>query len=180
MFKANFRTAYLQREVPEDAIVLGDMVVGEMVEVDAATDVLPAVYSKLKATTVSAAIEEASHIIAQSDMTMEYGHVPVEYQDYKYSSKVASTVDLTGALAPTGSGKFLGVFAKSADLPTTLTVGDTALVLEGANLVKYKATSTSAISKDTTSAYSIPLTAATKKVAAFRIIDAHDLNIVEA
>lgn len=179
MFKANFRTAYLQREVPEDAIVLGDMVVGEMVEADAATDVLPAIYSKLEATTVPAAIEEASHIIAQSDMTMEYGHVPVEYQDYKYSSKVASTVDLTGALAPTGSGKFLGVFAKAADLPSTLTVGDTALVLDGANLVKYKATSTSAISKDTTSPYSISLTAATKKVAAFRIIDAHDLNIVE-
>ena len=65
-------------------------------------------------------------------------------------------------------------------LMASIEIGDTALVLEGANLVKYKATSTSAISKDTTSAYSIPLTAATKKVAAFRIIDANDLNIVEA
>ena len=84
MFKANFRTAYLQREVPEDAIVLGDMVVGEMVEVDAATDVLPAVYSKLKATTVSAAIEEASHIIAQSDDSIREDQVCGDPE--KYSS----------------------------------------------------------------------------------------------
>ena len=30
-------------------------------------------------------------IVAQSDMTMEYGHVPVEYRDYRYSDTVADS-----------------------------------------------------------------------------------------
>ena len=29
------------------------------------------------------------YIVAQSDQTMEYGHVPVEMRDYRYDDKVA-------------------------------------------------------------------------------------------
>ena len=29
------------------------------------------------------------YIVAQSDQTMEYGHVPVEMRDYRYDNKVA-------------------------------------------------------------------------------------------
>ena len=87
MFKASFKTAYLQREIPMTVAVAGDkpLVVGEMVTLTAASGAIPA--SIKSAATVAA----ATHIIAQSDMTMEYGHVPVEYRDYRYSDTVADS-----------------------------------------------------------------------------------------
>ena len=88
--KAKFRTAYDQREIVIDAKVAADVTVGTLVTVTFGTPNNIAAASTLAA---------ATHIIAQSDMTMEYGHVPVENRDYRYSDKVAaSTVEKKVAL----------------------------------------------------------------------------------
>ena len=88
--KAKFRTAYDQREIVIDAKVTAEVSVGTLVTVTFGTPNSIAAASTLAA---------ATHIIAQSDMTMEYGHVPVENRDYKYSDKVAaSTVEKKVAL----------------------------------------------------------------------------------
>lgn len=165
MFKAKFKTAYLQREIPEDAIVLGDLVVGELVKITPATDVLPAIVEKLEAETVAAAKEEASHFMAQSDMTMGYGHVPVEYRDYRYSDEIKATVDLTSL-----GNSFRGVFENTSAI-TSPTSGDTALILEDGVLNKYAYTN--AWAKDTS--YSVALVEASKKVATFKITNIDDI-----
>lgn len=108
MFKASFKTAYLQREVPMTVAVVGDkpLVVGEMVTLTAASGNVPA--SIKSAATVAA----ATHIIAQSDMTMEYGHVPVENRDYKYSDEVAATIAAAaGPVAASTPTKKVALFA---------------------------------------------------------------------
>ena len=90
--KAKFRTAYDQREVVIDAKVTADVTVGTLVKVTYGTP-----------NTIAAATgkDDATHIIAQSDMTMEYGHVPVENRDYKYSDVVkTSTTEKKVALFP--------------------------------------------------------------------------------
>lgn len=108
MYKGSFKTAYLQREVVDEAAVIlpandEKLAVGILV--------------KLAETTVSdttvkyvrpVALTDATHILAQSDMTLGYGHVPVEYRDYKYSPDVAGTKLAT---------KFLGYYDASTDLP---------------------------------------------------------------
>lgn len=90
---ASFRTAYLQRELPLDLDVVGTspLKVGDLVTVTPETATVTGYM--VKAATLAA----ATHIIAQSDMTLGYGHVPVELQDYKYSPEVA----VTRAEAPT-------------------------------------------------------------------------------
>ena len=107
MFKASFKTAYLQREIPMTVAVAGDkpLVVGEMVTLTAASGAIPA--SIKSAVTVAA----ATHIIAQSDMTMEYGHVPVENRDYKYSDEVAATIAAAGPVAASTPTKKVALFA---------------------------------------------------------------------
>lgn len=80
---AHFKTAYLQREVPIDAKVSEALEVGALCTYTADTNTFAG------AETVAA----ATHIIAQSDMTLEYGHVPVENRDYKYSPVVAASAD---------------------------------------------------------------------------------------
>lgn len=107
MFKASFKTAYLQREVPMTVAVAGDkpLVVGEMVTLTAASGAGPA--SIKSAATVAA----ATHIIAQSDMTMEYGHVPVENMDYKYSDEVAATIAAAGPVTASTPTKKVALFA---------------------------------------------------------------------
>lgn len=191
MYKGNFRTAYLQTEVPEPAIVTGDMVVGELVKVIPATAKLPAIYEKLAATTLAAAKEELSHLMAQSDMTLGYGHVPVEDRDYRYFPNIKASID-TAKVAPAASAsgaEFLGVYEGTAALPSTaaaVTAGDTALVLanDGITLEKYAAavqSNTVTWSKATSdAAYSITLINATKPVAAFYIYNVDDINIMEA
>lgn len=84
---ASFRTAYEQREVPLELDVVGvaDLKVGDCVKVTPETSTVQGYMAK-------ETFANATHIIAQSDMTMEYGHVPVEYQDYKYSPVVKCTV----------------------------------------------------------------------------------------
>ena len=107
MLKASFKTAYLQREVPMTVAVAGDkpLVVGEMVTLTAASGAVPA--SIKSAATVAA----ATHIIAQSDMTMEYGHVPVENRDYKYSDEVAATIAAAGPVTASTPTKKVALFA---------------------------------------------------------------------
>lgn len=107
MFKASFKTAYLQREIPMDIAVASDkpLVVGEMVTFTAPNNDVPG-YIKSAAT-----VAAATHIVAQSDMTMEYGHVPVENRDYKYSDKVAATIAAAGPVAASTPTKKVALFA---------------------------------------------------------------------
>lgn len=96
---ASFRTAYLQREVYLDTAVVGDCKVGDFVVFTAETSTVQQYIKKAVAADVTAANAAAGklYIVAQSDQTIGYGHVPVENRDYRYDSKVAQTK----ATAPT-------------------------------------------------------------------------------
>lgn len=87
---ASFKTAYLQREVPMDIDVVNDCKVGDFVVVTAETDTVQG-YMK-KATKAQLTSKSATHIVAQSDQTLAYGHVPVENRDYRYDPTVKGTV----------------------------------------------------------------------------------------
>lgn len=100
---AHFKTAYLQRELVLDVTLAKDLKVGDIVTV--ADGAMSAVNS----------LADADYIIAQSDMTMEYGHVPVENRDYKYSDKVAAS----------DSEKKVAVFAITSDEDVILTGKET-------------------------------------------------------
>ena len=76
---ATFKTAYLQREVALDVKVAADVRVGQVCTLSE---------SGLAAAT---AAKVGDVIIAQSDMTVGTGHVPVENRDWKYSDKVAAS-----------------------------------------------------------------------------------------
>lgn len=82
-YKAQFKTALGQKEVVLDCKVAADVAVGYLCTYDATTNTIAASNS---ATPVVGNV-----IIAQSDMTMEYGHVPVENRDYRYNPKVAAS-----------------------------------------------------------------------------------------
>lgn len=186
MFRAEFKTAYLQREIPFNAVVVDDLVVGEMVKVFPAVGDVPAVIAKLAAETEVAALSEATHFMAQSDMTMGVGHVPVEYRDYRYSNEIASNVDMTKVVL--AGVTYHGVFAKTADLPSSASVvssNDTAFVIDYTNgkLDKYVATvatSTVTWAKATsTAAYSVDLKTAFKNVATFKITNKDDIIVYD-
>ena len=83
---AGFKTAYLQREVHLDCDVVGSspLKVGDCVQYVAATGSNGAHIKK-------SSLANATHIIAQSDQTLVYGHVPVENRDYRYDPSVATT-----------------------------------------------------------------------------------------
>ncbi len=85
-YKAHFRTALGQREIVLDAKVTADLVVGQICKFTPGTGDNPGTLAP--STAVAAA---GDYIVAQSDMTMEYGHVPVEHQDHRYNPKVAAT-----------------------------------------------------------------------------------------
>lgn len=87
---AGFRTAYLQREVYMDLDVVGDVKVGDCVQVTLPTTTVGGYMKK-------ATFANADYIVAQSDQTIGYGHVPVENRDYRYDPTVKQTV----ATAPT-------------------------------------------------------------------------------
>ena len=94
---ADFKTAYLQREVVLDVVGVASetMTVGQIFSmsgnqinplvVGSGADASAAIASAIGAVT------EGMYIVAQGDQTMEYGHVPVEYADYKYDPKVYLT-----------------------------------------------------------------------------------------
>lgn len=164
MYLGSFETAYLQREVPEDVVVKsdGNLVVGQMVKLADHT------ITTLSARTVPAARDEATHIVAQSDMTMEYGHVPVEDRDYRYSPNVAGTILPTSAVA-----NFLGAYETLQDAPAAATGNKDKHILVLADGKVYTNTSGSAWAASST------VTAKVKKVALFKIINKDDVIIRE-
>lgn len=100
---AHFKTGYQQREIIVDAAVVGnDIVVGSLITLTPATDELPASIA------LAVSLASATHIVAQSDTTQEYGHIAVENRDYKPSYSVAATY--TGNLAATSVVKKVSLF----------------------------------------------------------------------
>lgn len=83
---ASFKTAYLQRADYMDVDVVGSaaLKVGDCVQLVAASGSNAAYIQK-------SSFANATHIIAQSDQTLAYGHVPVENRDYRYDPSVATT-----------------------------------------------------------------------------------------
>ena len=79
--KAHFKTALGQRELVLDCKVAADLTVGQVCKLSSGT---------LSASTATAAAA-GDYIIAQSDMTMEYGHVPVESRNYAYDARVKAS-----------------------------------------------------------------------------------------
>lgn len=80
-YKAHFKTALGQREIVIEATLAADLKVGQL-----CTFTGGALAAKTSETPV-----DGDYIVAQSDMTMEYGHVPVELRDYHYDPKVAAS-----------------------------------------------------------------------------------------
>lgn len=102
---ASFRTVYLQREVYLDCDVVGSapLKVGDCVQYHEATASTAAYIQK-------STFANATHIIAQSDQTLAYGHVPVENRDYRYNPEVAATVAAAPATATTTTWKHVALF----------------------------------------------------------------------
>lgn len=82
-YKAQFKTALGQHEIVLDCKVAAELKVGYLCKYDASTDTLSA--------STSATPAAGDYIVAQSDMSMEYGHIPVENRDYRYDPKVAAS-----------------------------------------------------------------------------------------
>ena len=90
----SFKTAYLQHEIVEDVKVTAGknqvLHVGAIVKITNGVLGLVLSASATSANGVSfPALTTDMYIVAQSDQTMEYGHVPVEMRDYRYDDKVA-------------------------------------------------------------------------------------------
>lgn len=102
-----FKTAYLQKEEVLDVAVFstetGDVFkVGQLCQVTAAASGVPAYLSKKTSPAVGYVL------IAQSDETMEYGHIPVENRDYRYLPNVAVTESTE--MASTSATKKVAVY----------------------------------------------------------------------
>ena len=112
MFKGKFKTAYDQREIPLDVVVASDekLHVGQLVTLEPAGEDAPEYLYPATGDDAGTVLTNATHIIAQSDMTMEYGHIPVENRDYRYSDEVAPTVG-QGEAAIGSPTKKVAVFA---------------------------------------------------------------------
>lgn len=84
---AHFKTGWLQREIVLEAKVSEDLVVGAL--------------CTLTEDTLAGAedVATATHIVAQSDMTLGYGHIPVELRDYKYDPKLVKSDEETKKVA---------------------------------------------------------------------------------
>ena len=90
----SFKTAYLQHEIVEDVKVTAGknqvLHVGDIVKITNGVLGLVLSASATSANGVSfPALTTDMYIVAQSDQTMEYGHVPVEMRDDRYDDKVA-------------------------------------------------------------------------------------------
>lgn len=92
----SFKTAYLQHEVVQDVKVAaghGQTIhVGDIVKISNGT--LSLVVSAAAASAsavVTPTLTNDMYLVAQSDQTMEYGHVPVEMRDYRYVDTVADS-----------------------------------------------------------------------------------------
>lgn len=173
-WKAKFRTAYDQREIPLEAIVStgNSVAVGSLVEV-VQDGTNPAIIKPVTANTAAAALAIATHIVAQSDMTMEYGHVPVEYRDYRYSDEVAPSIE-GQAINSEFQGFFDSVEALTAGVASP-TAGDSALVK-----VKPGTYHQYLYSSNKWGLGSETVVATTKKVALFKIIEEDDVIVYDA
>lgn len=102
---AHFKTAYLQREEWHDVDVVGSapLKVGDCVQLVEATASVAAYIQK-------STFANATHIIAQSDQTISYGHVPVENRDYRYNPEVAVTLATAPATATTMTWKHVALY----------------------------------------------------------------------
>ena len=90
----SFKTAYLQHEVVEDVKVTAGknqvLHVGDIVKItNGVLGLVLAASATAAGSVVFPALTTDMYIVAQSDQTMEYGHVPVEMRDYRYDNKVA-------------------------------------------------------------------------------------------
>lgn len=102
---AHFKTAYLQREEWHDVDVVGStpLKVGDCVQLHEATASVAAYIQK-------STFANATHIIAQSDQTIGYGHVPVENRDYRYNPQVAVTLASAPTTATTETWKHVALY----------------------------------------------------------------------
>lgn len=89
---AEFKTAYLQREVVVQKPVAADVKVGQVCEINNAGKIAP-ISSTTSADAAKALATAGKMIIAQSDMTVSKGHIPVENRNHNYSDVVASDTD---------------------------------------------------------------------------------------
>lgn len=157
---AEFKTGYDQREIPMlafvDDISTSYMQVGQMVKVE------QGVVKTLSASTEIEALKEATHIIAQSDMTLERGHAPIEYGDYRYSNKVAGTVET--------KGKVSGVYDTKLNFPAAASENSAYVAYAEDENKVYKSSGT--VWTEDTSGKSF-----VKCVALFKIIDKDDLIV---
>lgn len=90
----SFKTAYLQHEVVEDVKVTAGkkqvLHVGDIVKItNGVLGLVLSASASAAGSVVFPALTTDMYIVAQSDQTMEYGHVPVEMRDYRYDNKVA-------------------------------------------------------------------------------------------
>lgn len=90
----SFKTAYLQHEIVEDVKVTAGkgqvLHVGDIVKItDGVLGLVLSASATAAGSVVFPALTTDMYIVAQSDQTMEYGHVPVEMRDYRYDNKVA-------------------------------------------------------------------------------------------
>lgn len=106
-YKAGFRTAKEQYEIVKDLTVSakGAMTagnddaskalqvaqVGDLVKIVGGALQLVVATNATSGSEVTPTVTTDMYIVAQSDMTMEYGHVPVENRDYRYSDVVADS-----------------------------------------------------------------------------------------
>lgn len=102
-YRGEFKTAYLQHEVALDlkvkaagGVTAGDtpstsqiLHVGDIVKIVNDELQLVVAGAAAEASIVDPALTTDMYIVAQSDQTMEYGHVPVELRDYRYVDTVA-------------------------------------------------------------------------------------------
>lgn len=90
----SFKTAYLQHEIVEDVKVTAGknqvLHVGDIVKItNGVLGLVLSASASAAGSVVFPALTTDMYIVAQSDQTMEYGHVPVEMRDYRYDDKVA-------------------------------------------------------------------------------------------
>lgn len=146
---ASFKTAYLQREIVVDVAVKGNstyagqegitpaeqayaarfasagadtsvLIVGDLVKLTPATGSTPAYIERVTS------LAQATHIVAQSDQTVGYGHVPVENRDYRYVPVVLNT--FTGTVGATSPVKKCLLFriTNPEDIELNAAYGETA------------------------------------------------------
>lgn len=172
-----FKTAYLQREIPEDVAVSSDsyLQVGQLVKLTPATDKSVGYIAAVTANDAASALAAATHIIAQSDVTLEYGHIPVENRDYRYFPFVYNSFELIGktqAESRLAAEKYHGVVAAKADLATTFSnaaEGDYGYVSGEGKMYKKGA---SAWADDSANSRLV-----NKKVALFKITNKDDVDV---